>query len=104
KAPKPRTVADFAAATATKEPKLPSVDRAVPTHDIKLLSGCSEGDLELSVRVLEEAIEVGAPLYNQGNFAACYHIYEGAALDLERRLPAGRRGPTDALCARRGQA
>lgn len=93
----PMSIADFAATTAPHDDQLPRVARAVPNHDLKLLSGCSAGDLDLAVRILEAAIEVGAPLYNQGNFAACYHIYEGAALDLERKLPAQCRGPKRAL-------
>jgi serine protease Do len=96
-ATRPMSIADFATATAPHEERLPRVARAVPTHDLKLLSGCSAGDLALAVRILEGAIEVGASLYNQGNFAACYHIYEGAALDLERKLPAQCRGPKRAL-------
>ena len=30
------------------------------------------------------AISVGAPLYNEGNHEACFRIYEGAALELEK--------------------
>jgi serine protease Do len=93
----PMSLAAFAQATTTHEERLPTVPRAVPTHELKLLSGCSDGDLALAVRVLQAAIDVGAPLYNQGNFAACYHIYEGAALDLERKLPVQCRGPKRAL-------
>jgi hypothetical protein len=29
--------------------------------------------------VIEEAINIGAPTYNQGNIMGCYRIYEGAA-------------------------
>ena len=93
----PMSLAAFAAATATHEERLPNVQRAVPTHELKLLSGCSDRDLALAVHILEAAIEVGAPLYNQGNFAACYHIYEGAALDVERKLQLQCRGPKRAL-------
>jgi hypothetical protein len=54
--------------------------------------------------VLGEAIEVGAPLYNRGNFEACFHIYEGAAMDLERRLPKRCSGPRKALGEGRARA
>lgn len=105
KNPHPIALADFAAANAnTEETKLPKVKRAVPTHEIQILRGCSDGDLELAVRVLEEAIEVGAPLYNQGKFAACYHIYEGAALDVERKLAGACAGPKRALGDGRSRA
>ena len=30
---------------------------------------------------------MGAPVYNKRHFAACYHIYEGAAADIEKRSP-----------------
>lgn len=38
---------------------------------------CSKATLVQTV--IGEAIEVGAPTYNDGNFLGCYRIYEGAA-------------------------
>ncbi|MBA2612679.1 MAG: hypothetical protein H0U95_11945 [Bacteroidetes bacterium] len=35
--------------------------------------------MELVVAIIDEAISIGAPTYNEGNRAACYKIYEGAA-------------------------
>ena len=29
--------------------------------------------------IIDEAISVGAPTYNQGNYVGCYRIYEGAS-------------------------
>ena len=29
--------------------------------------------------IISEAINIGAPTYNQGNYAGCYRIYEGAS-------------------------
>ncbi len=85
-------------ADATRRPTgLPPVKREVPTHDVKLLAGCTEPDLERAAHIVAEAIEVGAPVYNQQHFAACYHIYEGAALDVEKRLPAACPGPKKAM-------
>jgi serine protease Do len=78
-------------------PALPQIKRDVPSHDVKLLAGCSDGDLEHAARIVREAIEVGAPVYNQKHFAACYHIYEGAAVDVEKRLPATCPGPKKAM-------
>jgi hypothetical protein len=46
---------------------------------------------------MDGAIQVGSPLYNQGDFASCYHVYAGAALDLERRLGAACKGPRQTL-------
>ncbi|MEO5728373.1 MAG: trypsin-like peptidase domain-containing protein [Byssovorax sp.] len=87
----------FAAMTMTRDPRLPAVHREVPRHDLKLLAGCRDADLEHAGRIIGEAIEVGAPVYNEQHFAACYHVYEGAALDLEKRLPAACKGPKKAM-------
>jgi hypothetical protein len=87
----------FAANTA--EGKTHKVKRAVPEHPLGILDGCSDADLKLIARSLGDAIEVGAPLYNEGNFAACYHIYAGAAADLERKLPRSCQKPAKALAA-----
>jgi hypothetical protein len=100
----PIPLALFAAATAAHEVKLPSIHREVPHHDLKLLAGCSDGDLERAGRLIGEAIEVGAPVYNEQHFAACYHVYEGAALDLEKRLPAACKGPKKAMHDGRARA
>src|SRR5262249_14985366 len=84
-------------AEATRATTLPKVKREVPRHDVKLLAGCTEEDLERTMHIMSEAIEVGAPVYNQHHFAACYHIYEGAALDVEKRLPNACVGPKRAM-------
>jgi hypothetical protein len=99
----PIPLADFAAAT-TRRSGLPEIKRDVPHHDLKFLAGCSEGDLQLSARIMAEAIDVGAPLYNQHHFAACFHIYEGAAADIEKRLPAACPGPKKAMRDGRARA
>ena len=73
-------------AKLTAGPEMPEVERQVPRHKVAILRGCGADEIELIVRSLEAAVQVGAPLYNQGDFASCYHVYEGAALDLERKL------------------
>ena len=78
--------------------------RQIPHHALSALKGCSEGDQALIGRTLQEAIEVGAPLYNEGKLAACYHVYEGAAADLTQRLPAACHGPKQALTEGRQRA
>jgi hypothetical protein len=83
---------------------LPQVQRSVPQHDASLIRGCTPEDLQLVEKTIGEAIDVGAPLYNQGNFAACYHIYDGAAMDLERRLSPSCSGPKQALAQGRTTA
>ena len=71
--------------------------RDIPRHELALLNGCTDANRELIFNTLRDAIEVGAPLYNSGKLAACYHIYEGAASDLTQRLPRSCGGPKRAL-------
>jgi hypothetical protein len=78
--------------------------RHVPHLELSALNGCSDTDKRLIVKTLAEAIDVGAPLYNEGKLAACYQIYEGAAADLSQRLPLACRGPKQALSDGRQRA
>jgi hypothetical protein len=64
----------------------PGLRRSVPRHELTLLEEASDTELEQVKEAIWGAINVGAPLYNQGNHEACFRIYEGLALDLERRL------------------
>ncbi len=81
---------------------LPPVERHVPDHDASVLDGCSDDDVQLLVGEIGSAIDVGAPLYNAGDFAGCYHMYDGTASDLGRKLSRTCAGPKKALAA--GQA
>jgi hypothetical protein len=83
---------------------LPSIERHVPHHAVSIYDGCSSKDIDLIVTGIEDAIEVGAPLYNSGNLAGCYHMYEGAAQDIERRLSSTCTGPAAALRVGRATA
>ena len=76
----------------------------MPHHPLSALNGCSDAHRVLIFKTLQEAIEIGAPLYNDGKLAACYQIYEGAAADLTQRLPASCGGPKRALSAGRSRA
>ncbi|WP_433934700.1 S1C family serine protease [Sorangium cellulosum] len=102
--PDPVPLSTFAAETAEEERALPAVKRSVPHHALTVLRGCTEGDLLVMARTMDGAIQVGSPLYNEGDFASCYHIYEGAALDMERRLGRACRGPKQALAEGRRKA
>jgi hypothetical protein len=86
-----------AAATTGRTPGLPQIKRDIPHHEVKLLAGCTDEDLDRAARIMAEAIDVGAPVYNEHHYAACYHIYEGAALDMEKRLPSACPGPKKAM-------
>jgi hypothetical protein len=103
--PAPVLLADFAAARAAPPPlPMPRVQRNIPHHELTIWQGCDDTALALVGHGIGEAIEVGAPLYNDGNYAACYHIYEGAASDLEQRLPKQCQGPKAALSQGRKSA
>ena len=82
----------------------PRIVREIPEHNLDIFSGCTATDLENVALGIASAIAAGAPLYNQGNIAACYHIYAGAASDMERLLPAVCPGPSRALAAGRERA
>jgi hypothetical protein len=84
--------------------KLPPVERRVPHHALSILDGCSSDDVRALASGIDGAIDVGAPLYNAGNFAGCYHMYEGTASDLERKLGETCVGPIQALEAGRTRA
>jgi serine protease Do len=60
------------------------VQRKIPYHEVAVLDGCDKAALGEVVAAISEAIDLGAPLYNQGNHEACYRIYEGTAMKLER--------------------
>jgi serine protease Do len=60
------------------------IQRKVPFHELATLDGCSKDDLAEVVSAISSAIELGAPLYNEGNHEACYRIYEGTAMKFER--------------------
>jgi serine protease Do len=65
------------------------VPRHIPNHEITVFDGCKLEDIADLVNQIGEAIETGAPLYNQGNHEACFRIYEGTAVKFEH----------DAACA-----
>ncbi len=79
-------------------------ERKIPKHALSVMTGCDAKATAMLGHGISGAIDVGATLYNQGNFAACYHVYEGAAQDLERRLPKRCSGPRRALAAGRARA
>ena len=72
--------------------------RHVPSHPLRLLDDCSAADGRQIARAIDSAIGVGAPLYNQGNFEACFRVYEGAALAVQREV-SGCAGAKEALMA-----
>jgi S1-C subfamily serine protease len=59
------------------------IQRHVPVHEITVFDGCKVEDIEDIVNQIGEAIETGAPLYNEGKHEACFRIYEGTAVKFE---------------------
>src|SRR3984957_12377007 len=96
--PAPIPFVEFATLIANlREASAPKVRRNVPHHALSLLEGCPQGAQRLTVKMLGDAIEAGAPLYNGGKPDACYHVYDGAASDLVRKYGAACRGAARAL-------
>ena len=97
-APAPMPFPQFASLISQiKAANTPKVRRSVPHFPTALLDGCAQDAQKLVVKMLGDAIEAGAPLFNSGKADACYHVYDGAASDLSRRLPASCKGPVRAL-------
>jgi len=103
--PAPVNLVTFASATAEEEPPMPDgPKRNVPNLSVQILDGCSSGNISLLLKSIGDAIDMGAPLYNAGNFAGCYHVYDGAAADLERKLRPACQKPAKALSDGRKKA
>ncbi len=83
------SVAEFAQrfrrpkATGTANPT-PNVLREVPSHSLAILDGCSDQQFLKVYNGINRAIELGAPLYNEGDHQACYGIYQQTASHYER--------------------
>lgn len=92
--PAPLPFSQFAALVAqVRAANAPKRRRSVPHFALAVLDGCSDDAQKLVVKMIGDSIEVGAPLYNAGKSDACYHVYDGAAADLSRKLPASCKGP-----------
>ena len=80
-----------------------SYRRGPPTHPDSLLDDCPTASQRDIVKSIGGAIDLGAPLYNKGNFEACYRIYAAAALDIDSSI-AKCPGPKHALLTGIGNA
>jgi serine protease Do len=89
----PMTMSEFAVATAD-----PRIERQVPHHELAVLDGCSVEQAAAVGAAIGEAIQVGAPIYNQGlratsageatrYYEACFRIYERTSKVLEQDGP-----------------
>lgn len=86
--PRPMSMAAFAELTRPRPREIDAngikIVRQVPEHQVSLFKGCADADIAGAVEAIGQAIELGAPLYNQGNHEACFRIYEGTSSKLER--------------------
>lgn len=64
-----------------------SRQRQVPSHSLALLEGGAPDELEEVALMLLQSIQLGAPLYNQGDATACARLYARTAERLIREHP-----------------
>ncbi|AKJ05917.1 S1 family peptidase [Archangium gephyra] len=64
-----------------------SRQRQVPTHPLSLLEGCATDSVEEIALAIMQAIQLGAPAYNQGDPESCYRLYERTAERLIQERP-----------------
>jgi S1-C subfamily serine protease len=57
----------------------PRIVRKIPQHGLEVLDGCTDQHLLAVFRAISDAIERGAPLYNEGEHEACFVIYRAVA-------------------------
>jgi S1-C subfamily serine protease len=55
-------------------------------YEAAVLDDCAMDQMQLVYDGINDAIKIGAPLYNDGQIEACYRVYEGAALAFEQKL------------------
>ncbi|HEY3501106.1 MAG TPA: trypsin-like peptidase domain-containing protein [Polyangiaceae bacterium] len=102
--PDPMSFSDFTRAVARLRRRVETPERKIPRHPPTVFAGCDDRSIALMAHGISDAIAVGAPLYNQGNHRACFQIYQGAASDIENRLPKACQGPKRALAQGRSRA
>jgi len=56
--------------------------REVPEHPLAMLDGSALPGLEVTVQTIAQAIQIGAPAYNEGDVETCYQTYVAAAEEL----------------------
>jgi serine protease Do len=61
--------------------------REVPVHPPTIFADCPDDQLGFTIGSLANAIEIGAPRYNQGDHVGCYRMYLGTVTDLLSTLP-----------------
>lgn len=67
--------------------KITRAEHAEKGFPVTVYKGCSAKQIGEVVTAIEQAISVGAPLYNKGEIEACFRIYEGTATKIEKDAP-----------------
>ena len=88
----------FAQATVDARP---DDEEDIAKHDLSLLEGCTKPDIGLLERLLSKTLELGDGLRRAKEHASAVHVFEGAALDASRKLPARCAGPKRELATAR---
>jgi serine protease Do len=86
----PIALDEFARATrksSTASAKVPRAPYAKDGFPFSVYDGCKAEQIGEVLKAIQDAIEIGAPLYNRGDIAACFRIYEGTATKIERDAP-----------------
>jgi len=60
------------------------IHREIPRHDVSLLKSCNKRRIVNLYTGITRAIELGAPLYNDGDHQACFAIYKQTAEHFEK--------------------
>ena len=81
---RPLTTASFFDQTKDVERKTgrvvhPEVERNIPSYDVSILKNCSDEQIRDTFIGIQEAIDLGAPVYNRGEYEACFVVYRNAA-------------------------
>jgi hypothetical protein len=97
KDPKPVPLADFAKVVAQSRAAAEKTRRRYPIYPLAMLDGCTTDAQKLIYVMIGKAIEAGAPIFNAGDHDGCYHMYDGTASDIERKLPPACHGPARVL-------
>jgi len=75
-------VQTFARRTAPKQ-ECNKTRPTIPCHEISVLDGCTPDQVAGTYVAIQQAIELGAPAYNQGHHEACFAIYRDVASKIE---------------------
>jgi serine protease Do len=63
-----------------------SLDAFARQLDMMLLQACTPDELKMVITELDNAIKVGAPLFNKGDHEGCFKLYEKTALDVSGKM------------------